>query len=243
MNEYAGALKALLSWCSHKPRRYLPENPLDGISKFDATPNVVRRALPPDEMLQVLDAAPTYLRLLFEIAACTGLRRDELRALTLFHLDPVKMTLRIDASRDKGRKLRHQRVPERLCQPLLEFARSGEPEKLYAKYYHGCDGGNLPIPHTPLLFIPVHAARALKRIARYVNVPEVTEEGKLDFHALRTSYINLLYASGADPKTVQEPARHDTTAMTLNVYGRANTERMTAAAEAVGEMLIEGKNA
>lgn len=243
LNEYASALKAFCQWCTHRSRRYLTHNPLDGFENFDSMPSFVRRELEQIELTALLDTAPLYLRLLFETALCSGLRRGELRALTLDHLSRAKSTLRIDANRDKARERRHQILPMRLLEPLLEFARSGEPERLYALHYRGEKAKELAIPEKPLLFVPVHTARALKRVALRAGVEIENGEGKIDFHALRTAYINMLIASGADPKTVMELSRHATASVTFKHYGRANAGRMTQAAEAVGEIVLGGENA
>lgn len=67
-------------------------------------------------------------------------------------------------------------------------------------------------------------------------------EGKLDFHGLRTSYINMLIDSGADVKTVQEMSRHDTVAVTFDIYGRTKRERMVKVADKVGD-IVAGSSA
>lgn len=241
LNEYASALKAFCQWCLHKSRRYLTHNPLDDFESFDSAPSFIRRELDPEEMMALLNAAPLYLRLLFETALCSGLRRGELRALTLGHINQAKNTLRIDAARDKARKLRHQVIPKRLLEPLIEFARSGEPERLYARHYQGKEAKELAIPENPLLFVPVHTSRALKRIALRAGMNIETGDGKVDFHGLRTTYINMLIANG-DAKTAQELSRHDTASVMFNNYARANAERMTQAVEAVGEMVLGAKS-
>ena len=53
-----------------------------------------------------------------------------------------------------------------------------------------------------------------------------TEKGKVDFHALRTTYINLVIASGATVPEAQELARHHTPALTIGVYGRSEDRRL-----------------
>jgi len=63
--------------------------------------------------------------------------------------------------------------------------------------------------------------------------------GKADFHSLRTTHVNLGIELGFDVKTAQTLARHKTPHMTLNVYGRANTDRLRSAVESLGAA-IEG---
>ncbi len=59
------------------------------------------------------------------------------------------------------------------------------------------------------------------------------------FHAARVGYINLLLENGdITPKEVQELARHSTLNMTINVYGRANEQRLRSAVERVGDVVL-----
>lgn len=235
LQSMAGELKSFFSWCV--TRKYLTTNPLSDLGKFNTTPGIRRRALTVEEIQRLLDAAPLYLRILLEIAICSGLRLKELRSLTEDHFDPHAMTLRIDASVDKGRTLRYQKLPKRLVGPLAAFISSGMAKALYQRYYSRRDCTS-PVPDSPLLFVPNHAARSLARIAKDARVEWHSAQGKIDFHALRVAYINLVIRSGADIKTAQELARHETPGMTMNVYGRADDERMTKIVDAVGEMVI-----
>lgn len=228
-------LKSLFNWCV--TRKYLAGNPLDGLANFDITPETIRRAMTVEELLRLLETASLYMRMLLEVALCTGLRLGELHSLTTDHFDPVGMTLRVDADHDKNRTLRHQRLPARLVKPLTEFIESGAAIALYKRYYSRRDCTRI-IPENPLLFVPSHAARSLAQIAERAGVAWVTTEGKIDFHALRVAYINLLIDSGANPKTTQELARHKTLDMTMNVYGRAKAPHIVDAVEAVGEMIL-----
>jgi hypothetical protein len=50
--------------------------------------------------------------------------------------------------------------------------------------------------------------------------------GKLDFHATRVTYINLVIEAGASVKEAQTLARHATPEMTLNIYGRTRESRL-----------------
>ena len=52
---------------------------------------------------------------------------------------------------------------------------------------------NLP-PKGRLLYVPAHTAAVIYRDMKRAGVDKVTPLGKLDFHALRTAYINPLAA-------------------------------------------------
>jgi hypothetical protein len=84
---YADSLSAFCRWCANKSRGYLKENPLAGISRFDTTPRTRRRAMTAEEIRRILSVASEYRRLLYEVAFCSGLRANELRNLSVEHLD------------------------------------------------------------------------------------------------------------------------------------------------------------
>ncbi|MCC8189893.1 MAG: hypothetical protein LIP77_04530 [Planctomycetes bacterium] len=82
----------------------------------------------------------------------------------------------------------------------------------------------------------------LKRDLAKSGIPVLTPAGKLDFHALRTAYINFILDVSPDIKTAQELARHESANMTLNVYGRAKKDRCRAAVESVGSLVFQGED-
>ena len=88
----------------------------------------------------------------------------------------------------------------------------------------------------PLLYVPSHPARTLDRDLEAAGIPKHTPKGKVDFHAARTAYINLLLEDDQlSPKDTQELARHSTSRLTLDVYGRADDARMARAIERLDE--------
>ena len=96
---------------------------------------------------------------------------------------------------------------------------------------------NESIPANPLLYVPSQPSRSIKADLKAAGIPFRTEAGKLDFHACRVAYINMVIRSGADIKTAQALARHSTPELTLNVYGRENRDLMATAARGVGAVI------
>lgn len=232
-----GYLSSFFNWCVK--RRYLDANPIDDIGHFDCTPETIRRNLDADEIRRLLEAAPIVHRVLLEVGLCTGFRRMELRSLEVGHLDTVQNTLRIDAEHDKDRKLRHQPIPGTLVAALQEFIASGEAQRMYRRHYNRKDC-TAQIPEQPLLFVPEHASRSLKRIAAKAGVAIITEEGKLDFHSLRVAYINMLIDSGEDIRVILELSRHTGAKMTA-LYSRVKDSRVDKAVENIGNLIIPHK--
>jgi hypothetical protein len=135
-------------------------------------------------------------------------------------------------------------IPSALMGRLIVFVDSGEVFTLYNKAYsqQGERKGKKQPPANPLLYVPQNSATMLKKDLEAAGIPSMTPKGKLDFHALRTAYINFVLDSGANVKTTQELARHSTPDMTMNVYGRARDEKMRKAVESVGDMLFCDKS-
>ncbi len=232
------SMRSFIRWC--QKRKYLTENPLEEISKFDTAPVNIRRAMTKEEIRLLLNGCAPHRRLLYEVAACSGLRENELRQLTPRHLDREACALIIERKWDKGRKDRLQYIPQELMRRLVEFMDSGEVRALYEKSLkqQGKRAVLKGVPENALLYVPRNSAERLKADLKTVGIPIKTEAGKLDFHALRTAYINLVIETGADLKTAQTMARHATPDLTMNVYGRSRDSALRQAAEAVGNMIF-----
>ena len=68
----------------------------------------------------------------------------------------------------------------------------------------------------------------------------LTLRGKIDFHAVRLAYINLVIESGVTVKEAQVLARHETPELTMNIYGRAREERLWTVVEQVAQAIRAG---
>ena len=195
----------------------------------------------PEEIVRLLEACAPHRRLLLESAFQSGLRANELRNLTLEHLDLERCGLHLDGEWTKNRKPGFQPLPASLAERLHAFAESGEPARLYAKFYSR-QGTKLKAPKNPLFYVPSHTARDLDIDLEAAGIPKHAPGGKLDFHACRVAYINFVIESGVTVKEAQVLARHATPEMTLNVYGRTQEERLSQAVEKVAENLTPSKN-
>jgi len=231
---YAEAIGAFCDWS--KQRGYLPEDPLEGLAAFDTTPQTHRRAMTIEEISSLLNACAPHRRLLYETAFNTGLRANELRNLDVDDLDIKRGGLRLDAAWTKNRKYGFQRLPKWLIERLVVFVESGEAKRLY-KQFCSRKGAKLDESSNPLLYVPSNTSRAFDEDLDKAEIPKYAPGGKLDFHACRTAYINLVIESGVTVKEAQELARHSTPELTMNIYGRAREERLIAAVERVGEAL------
>src|SRR5262249_48269384 len=161
-------------------------------------------------------------------------RANELRSLTLAHLDRTRHGLHLDATWTKNRQAGFQPLPIHLVEALYTFASAGYPQDLYTRSAHKWRHA---LPVEPLLYVPTHPARTLDADLVRAGIPKEAIGGKLDFHAVRLAYINLVIEAGATVKEAQTLARHATPQMTLGVYGRTRDERLHQVVEQVATVL------
>jgi integrase len=224
-------------------RGYFVSDPLKNLRSFDTTPQTQRRAITADEVRRLLAVCPTYRRLLWETALLSGLRANELRHLSVDHLDVGQGGLHLEADWTKNRQDDFLPLPRSLVHRLHTFATTGEAIQKYQQAYASKEVPRR-VPTHPLLYVPRDPARELDKALKAAAIPKYTREGKVDFHALRLAYINFVLESGASVKEAQALARHATPAMTMNVYGRTRNERLVQTVERVGEMVsMEEKRA
>jgi integrase len=238
ISHYAEAIGALCDWGVQ--RGYLVDDPLKALAPFDTTPQTRRRAMTPEDIKQLLAVCVPHRRLLLETAFMSGLRANELRNLSLKHLDMERCGVHLEAEWTKNRKSGFQPLARTLVQRLHDFATSGEPGRLYGKRYKRA-GTKLTAPTKPLLYVPTHTARDLDIDLEAAGIPKQTPAGKLDFHACRLAYINFVLDSGATVKEAQELARHATPEMTMNVYGRVRQDRLAGVAEGLANVIEDEK--
>ena len=236
MSGYAQTLSAFCDRCIR--RGYLETNPLDGLAPFDTAPEVRRRAMTPDEVTRLLAVSPPDRRLLYETALFSGLRVNELRHLTLEHLNLERNGLHLDAAWTKNREEGFQPLPRELLGRLKAFVDSGEPARLYEeKLRQG--GSSREVPVGTLLYVPGRPTRSLSKDLKAAGIPEKAPGGKLDFHALRTAFVNLVFEfAQVSPKEAQDLARHSTPNLTFNVYGRSRENRLVEGIERLAEAVM-----
>ncbi len=166
------------------------------------------------------------------MALSTGLRLYKLRKLDRTDLEIVNSRLRLRWKVTKNRKSAYCYVPSKLAEALAAFADAGFPRQLYER-----SGTRRALPESPLLFIPKHMLRCLDGDLGKAKIPKVTHEGKIDFHALRASFVTLGSEIGATPKELQSMARHADPKLTFNVYAKSRDPRMAELAERIGDAL------
>jgi len=214
-NAYLVALKGFCNWLCK--RGYALDNPLTPLRKLNVKtdPRHTRRALDVDELRRLLNAAATGQEvygmsgheryLLYRFAIETGLRANEIRALTKAHFDFDNHTVAVEARTTKGKRHDVQHITEGLSVELESFMTSKLPEaKAFGGRYMA-----LTDKTAPMLRVDLKAA----------DIPYTDEAGKVfDFHALRGQCATLLAANGVSLKTAQTIMRHTDVNLTANIY-------------------------
>ncbi len=201
INEYHAVLSALFTWLRKQNRA--AANPFEVMSKVDMRGKETfhRRALSDDEACRLLNGER---RLLYLLALHTGLRRGEINALCWghLHLDGLNPFYALPAKSSKNRKEQPRPLHPELVAELKRQQATGGATVDAALFPDG-------VPSMSVIRADFAAAK----------IPAVDERGyRLDFHALRTSYITRLQRSGVSPREAMELARHSDMRLTMKVY-------------------------
>jgi integrase len=234
---YASYLMAFCRWCLR--RDYLASDPFRHLVLPDSTPETRRRALSTGEVVQLLNACAPERRLLLETAFLSGLRAREFRCLEVKHIDIERSGVRLEAWFTKNRQDGFQPLPGYLVEELSRHAQSREPLRLYRQGFAKRGIHELPdaIPLQPLLYVPSNTSRAFYAELDRAGIPRVTDEGKVDFHATRTTYTNLMKDIVRNIHDLRTLTRHATLRVLESHYLRANDAHLTEAVEQVGATL------
>jgi integrase len=219
VKHYLAAIAAFCRWCAR--RDYLPSDPFARRTPLQVIPRRIRRQLTADEITRLLDRCAPAHRLLYATALVTGLRANELRQLSLDHLDIEGSGLHLGAIWTKNRQAGWLPLSTDILACLYASGSSGKPLETYRRFR-----STFPLPARPLLFVPRNSAVMLATDCRRAEIPLQTPKGIVDFHCLRTTAINLFYMHGATDPEATLLARHQTAGMTRGVYGRAHDARL-----------------
>jgi len=157
---------------------------------------------------------PEARAMAYRIGAMTGLRRNEICALTRsdFVLDAEMPFLMCRASTAKNQKTNRQYMPNALVAALRTYLSNLTGHELF------------PATRETLSVL-------LNHDQELAGMPKYDQLGrKRDLHALRTTYVSNLIERGADIKTVQTLARHANPVLTLKAYAKVDDVRLSDAA-------------
>lgn len=180
-----------------------------------------RRSLSPAELkaLVTSDFIPECRQLVYEVAASTGLRRNELNSLRWGDVDLERAEVTTRAAVSKNNKTVTLPIPQELAERWKAWAES--PEVLWLDdIYIWPD----PLPPCPDL-------RTLRKDCEWVGIPLETSEGRLDFHALRVTFGSRLARADVGFAMAVKLMRHSDPKLTAGVYARFAADDRRAAVE------------
>jgi integrase len=202
LNEYLATLSAFWTWLRKQSR--VTMNPFELVERTETRgkERIQRRALSDAQAMQLLQVAGKN-QLAYMLPLYAGLRRNE--AKTLHWSDLVLGEsgglLRLHAAVNKNRK--EQSLP--LHQELAKALQQQKPAK--------CKANDL------VLVNGVPKMKEFRQDLKKAGIPFLDERGhRMDYHALRTTFITRLSTMKVHPRLAMELARHSDMRLTMKTY-------------------------
>jgi len=230
-NSYLQSCKQFGNWMVRDDRA--ESNPLIHLQPCKAAGEkcVRRRALTIEECRRLIiateKAGDSYgltgveRAMLYRVALGTGFRASEIRSLRLpnFNLDDKYPTITVEAGYSKNGTRRDQPIAGRLAADLAVFLADRDPE---ARVFEiNAD----------------RTARMLRGDLAKAGIDAEDSAGnRVDFHALRHTYITLGAKAGIAPKVLMDLARHSDINLTMKVYSHTIVADRARALEAVPDI-------
>ena len=159
--------------------------------------------------------------LIYKTLVLTGLRKNELKTLTVGQLDltPGSAFLQLDAADEKNGEGNAVTIRDDLAADL----RSWLADKLAALQREAREtGAAIPMrlpPDTLVFTVPAGLRLILDRDMKAAGIPKRDDRGRtVDVHALRHTFGTLLSKTGTTPRVAKEAMRHSDIKLTMNVY-------------------------
>ena len=202
LNEYLAALSAFWTWLRKQGR--VSVNPFELVERADTRgkERVRRRALSDAEAIELLKVAGKN-QLAYMLPLYAGLRRNEVKTLRWSNLvlGQCGGLLRIHADVNKNRK--EQALP--LHQELAKALQQGKPADSKAE--------DLVLPNG------VPKMKEVRQDLKKAGIPFLDERGhRMDYHALRTTFVTRLSINKVHPRLAMELARHSDLKLTMKNY-------------------------
>lgn len=176
--------------------------------------------------------------LIYKVLVLTGLRRGELRSITLgqVHLDCDAPYLELAAADEKNRQGTSIPLRGDLASDLRDWLKDRRLRS--AKVLSVV---NVAPASEKLFSVPDSLLRALNRDLEAAGIAKKDERGRsLDLHALRTSFGTLLSAGGVTPRTAQEAMRHSDIKLTMGAYCDPALLDVSSAMDKLPDLYLDG---
>ena len=218
LNQYLDSANAMLNWMIKKGRTSV--NPLVTVEKVKFVPAWKRRAFRDDEVKRLLAVAGES-RIGYALALFTGLRRAELKALTVgdIKLEPMP-SLSLDGRFTKNGKTACIPLhPEIVNEIRALITADAKPSDALLT------GKMLP------------SMWKMKKDLKRAGIEYENEGGRADFHSLRHTLATNLVRRNVAPRVAMEILRHSDIRLRMNHYTDAS---LLPLAEAIGKLPVFG---
>jgi len=202
LNEYLAVLSAFWTWLRKQGR--VTVNPFELVERADTRgkERIQRRALSDEEAARLLQVAGEN-RLAYMLPLYAGLRRNEVKTLrwSSLVLGESGGLLRVHAAVNKNRK--EQALP--LHPELVKALENKKPAN----------------SKTDSLVLPngVPKMKEVRQDLAKASIPFLDERGRrMDYHALRTTFVTRLSINKVHPRLAMELARHSDLKLTMKNY-------------------------
>ncbi len=214
LNDYQHAIFALLNWLKKDGRIEL--NPIESVGRVDGRGKQTfeRRAFNDDEVCRLLNVCGSR-RGVYIVALHTGLRLGELRSLRWADVDLHAGLIRLRAATTKSKRADVIPISPLVMAVFREMRTTNSgAEKVFAN--------GVPSHHT------------FNRDLTQANIPKCDErEQRVDFHALRKTFITNLQRVGVPQRHTMALARHTDARLTANVYTDTKALPLAGAVESL----------
>jgi len=222
VEHYKNDLNSFVNWLRTQ-YRIKDDHPLEGLTCWDTSVKDPRRDLTLDEVSRLIKASSFSRGTVYLTAAITGLRSEELCDLTDINYSYADSCFKIGSDHNKER---HDAVviliPKLLNERLKKYVEQrGSYDRLFK-------------------FDFAHAVRWFDADCVKAGIPKRAFGGKVVFHSLRDTSVNLAIDAGADPKTGMVLSRHSTADIYLKKYAKRKNDKMLDVLNLMDESIASG---
>lgn len=202
-------------------------NPCKSVKTPPLKKSFERRSLRPEELRALFDESPKRRKLIYLVAAFTGLRRGEMLALKWSDIDFDRGFIFVRASISKNNKQASLPIAEELKKIWLEF--KDKPNSFWPREnWKGREASSFKRRVEEGFALPsIPSCSTLRRDIDYAGIKWDKErdwkEARLDFHCLRVSFISNMARAGIPLQKAQRHARHSSPHLTSRTYTRLDS--------------------
>lgn len=227
VNRQVGTIHNMLNKAVQWKR--IGSNPIKGIKPLPHdTLAKERRSLTLEEVLAIFEKSPDYLKPVWRMFLCSGIRHSELVEMRFKDVDYERQTVTVRASTAKNHKPREVPLDAALLamiRDLQSAAKDRKPRKGNTEAITKRIAEKFSREHVFVTKASTpwhnHLLTRFYSVCKKAGIEGGHVGGNVDIHSLRVSFATLALDNGANPKAVQAILGHSTLGMTMRVYSKA----------------------